>query len=337
MLLKSAIHKNEFKRILVTGATGVAGPAIVNQLLEKGYRVRIFSRHCLDHKGFPNKVERFQGDILDPEAISLAMRNIDGVFHLAAKLHDIKGLSQEEAYLQTNVKGTRLLVNAAHTAGVKRFIFFSTINVYGASCPNQCFNESSPVCPGEVYSRSKLEAEKIVLNAGQCAPDAFSVVILRVAAVYGERMKGNYNILIRYLKKGGFLLLGSGKNLRTLIFDKDLAKASLMALEHPGAKGEIYNITDGSVHAFHDIVHSMCRAMGRKPFFIKIPESLIQRFIGLKYINIESRQLNRFLSAAEKQMESLAVSGEKSQKELNFIPKYDLDKGWRAVISRATT
>lgn len=326
------MHKTNFKKVLVTGATGVAGPAIVEQLLEKGYQVKIFSRHCLDHKGLSNKVERFQGDILDPKAVSLAMKNIDAVFHLAAKLHDTKGLSLEDAYLKTNVKGTRLLVNAARAAGVKRFIFFSTINVYGTSGPNQCFDESSPVCPGEIYSRSKLEAEKIILGAGQCTP-GFSVVILRVAAVYGKRMKGNYNLLIRYLRKGGFLFLGSGKNQRTLIFDKDLAKASLKVLEHPEVTGKIYNITDGEVHTFQAIVHSMCQAMGRKPLFIKIPEFIIQKLMGLKHKEIKSNPLNRFLNAAAKQMESLAVSGEKLQKQLDFIPEYDLDKGWRCVIS----
>ncbi|MFK5954266.1 MAG: NAD-dependent epimerase/dehydratase family protein [Desulfobacterium sp.] len=326
------MHKNKRQQILVTGATGVAGPAIVNQLLEKGYRVKIFSRHCLNHKAFSNQVERFQGDILDPKAISLAMKNIDAVFHLAAKLHDTKGISQDDVYLQTNVEGTKLLVTAARAAGVKRFIFFSTINVYGASDPNQFFDESSPVCPGEIYSRSKLEAERIVLDAGQCAP-GFSVVILRVAAVYGKRMKGNYNLLIRYLKKGGFLLLGNGKNRRTLIFDKDLANASLKALEHPDITGKIYNITDGAVHTFQEIVYAICQAMNRKPLFIKIPEVLIQKLMVLKHKEVKSNPLNRFLSAAAKQMESLAVSGEKSQRELDFIPEYDLDKGWLCVIS----
>ncbi len=325
-------HKNKFKRILVTGATGVAGPAIVEQLLEKGYQVRVFSRHCLAHNCLSNKVERFQGDILDPEAVSLAMKDIDAIFHLAAKLHDTKGLSLEATYLTTNVKGTRLLVNTARAAGVKRFIFFSTINVYGASNPNQCFDESSPACPCEIYSRSKLEAEKIILEAGQCTPE-FSVVILRVAAVYGKRMKGNYNLLIHYLRKGGFLLLGSGKNQRTLIFDKDLAKASLKVLEHPEINGKIYNITDGSVHTFQEIVHSMCQAMGRNSLFIKIPETLMQKLISLKHKENNSNPLNRFLNAAEKQMESLVVSGDKLQKELDFIPEYDLDKGWRCVIS----
>ncbi|SMC68754.1 UDP-glucose 4-epimerase [Desulfocicer vacuolatum DSM 3385] len=326
------MHKNKFSRILITGATGVAGPAIVEKLIKRGYHVKIFSRHCLKHNEMPKQVDRFQGNILDPTAITLAMKNIDAVFHLAAKLHDTKHLTREETYWQTNTTATRLLVNAARAAGVKRFIFFSTINVYGTSNRNHCFDESSPTSPNGIYSRSKLAAEKIVLDAGQHTP-RFSVVILRVAAVYGERMKGNYNLLIRYLKKGGFVLLGSGENRRTLIFDKDLATASLMALEHPDATGKIYNITDGAVHTFQDIVHAMCRALDRPSSFIKIPASFMHKLIELKQQHIRSRTLNLFLNAAEKQMESLAVSGEKCQRELNFTPKYDLNKGWRHVIS----
>ncbi len=326
---------DKIKRILVTGATGVAGPALVHQLLKKGYQVKIFSRHCLNYKGFPSEVERYQGDILNPEAVSQAMENIDAVFHLAAKLHDIKGLSPEETYLEANVEGTRLLVNAARSAGVRRFIFFSTINVYGASAPRHCFDERSPVCPGEIYSESKVKAENIVLDAGHCDPDgAFCVVILRVAAVYGKGMKGNYNLLIRYLANKGFLLLGSGENRRTLIFDKDLAQASLLALECSGAGGQIYNITDGSIHTFNEIVYAMCRAMGRNHRFIRVPESVIKGFRGLRHRNLRFGPLKRLFNAVEKQMESLAVSGKKAQTELNFVAEYDLDRGWHAVLHK---
>ncbi len=326
------MKKRTFKKILVTGATGVAGPALVKKLLTKGYDVRIFSRHCPDHKGLPDEVERCQGNILDPEAVSRAMENADAVFHLAAKLHDTRGTSPEQAYLRTNVEGTRLLINTARSAGVKRFIFFSTINVYGVCNSHNCFDENSPTTPNDAYSRSKLTAEGLVREAGSLAPDDFDVVILRLAAVYGKGMKGNYNLLIRYLKKGGFVMLGSGDNRRTLIFDEDLALASVLALEHPGAGGKTYNITDGSVHTFNEIVHAMCEAMGRKAFFIKIPETLIRRGI-LKHKKKYPQPLRMFCRAAEKQMESLGVSGQKIRTELGFAPEYTLKKGWRKVIS----
>ena len=261
------MKKNKFKTVLITGATGVAGPALVNRLLKKGYCVKIFSRHCMDYKDFPNKVKRYQGDILDIKAVSRAMENVDAVFHLAAKLHDTKGTSPEEAYRNINVEGTRLLLHTAHSSGVKRFIFFSTINVYGICDSHHCFDESAPVKPNDGYSRSKVAAETLVLEAGGTAPVDFDVVILRLAAVYGKGMKGNYNILIRYLKKGGFLMLGKGDNRRTLVFDEDLAQASVLALEHPDAGGKIYNITDGWTHTFNEIAHAMCEAMGKKTLF----------------------------------------------------------------------
>ena len=322
------------RHILVTGATGAAGPALVNQLLKKGYHVRIFSRHCRNYKKFPGEVERCPGDILDPEAVFRAMKDIDAVFHLAARLHDIKGRSPEKVYRKTNVEGTRLLVNTARSIGVRRFVFFSTINVYGTSDPHTCFDENASACPGDAYSRSKIKAEKIVLDAGQWDPDTFSVVVLRVAAVYGKGMKGNYNILTRYLKKGGPLLLGSGENRRTLIFDKDLAQAALLALEHPGASGQIYNITDGYVHTFNEIVHAMCSAMGINRRFIRIPEPVIQGILRcFRHENFRFNPLERWLSAMKKQMESLAVSGEKIQTELNFAAQYDLNRGWHDVLS----
>ena len=327
------MKQNNFKTILVTGATGVAGPAIVNKLLKKGYCVKIFSRHCMDHNGFPNEVKRCPGDILDPRAVSQAMKNVDCVLHLAAKLHDTRGTTLEDAYQNINVNGTRILLNKARSSGVRRFVFFSTINVYGASSSHQPFDESAPVSPIEAYSRSKVAAENIVLEAGKEAPNNFDVVVLRLAAVYGKGMKGNYNILIRYLKKGGFVMLGNGDNRRTLIFDEDLAQACVIALEHPNAGGKIYNVTDGATHTFSEIVFAMCKAMGRKPFFIKIPEPWIRGLIRINHKKNSILPLNIFCQAAEKQMESLEVSGQKIQTELGFLPEYNLKKGWHAVIS----
>jgi UDP-glucose 4-epimerase len=261
------------------------------------------------------------------------MENVDAVFHLAAKLHDTKGTSPEEAYRNINVEGTRLLLHTARYSGVKRFVFFSTINVYGICDSQHCFDEDAHLTPNDGYSRSKVAAETLVLKAGDTAPDNFDVVILRSAAVYGKGMKGNYNTLIRYLTKGGFVMLGKGDNRRTLIFDEDLAQAAVLALEHPNAGGQIYNITDGWTHTFNEIVHAMCEAIGRKPFFIRIPEPLIRGLIRMNHKKNGIRSLNIFCRAAEKQMESLGVSGQKIQTELGFIPEYDLKKGWRAVIS----
>ena len=321
-----------FSRVLVTGATGVAGPALVNLLVEKGYCVRIFSRHCEGFDLFPKGVERFQGDLLDDRALSMALKDVDGVFHLAAKLHDTKGLCHDDEFTLTNVKGTQTLVNMARGAGVKRFIFFSTINVYGNCLKNDCFTETSPVNPQDRYARSKLEAENIVLAGAHNDPGGFAPVVLRMAAVYGKRIKGNYKTLILYLKNGGFLLLGSGVNLRTLIFDKDLAVAALLALEHPGAPGQIYNVTDGYIYSFNEIVFSICDSLGRKTLFLKVPEKLVKLILNLVNRTLCSRRLIQLSRMAEKQMESVAVSGKKLQTELGFLPRYGLDMGWREVV-----
>jgi UDP-glucose 4-epimerase len=309
----------------------VAGPALVNLLLEKGYDVRIFSRHCASSNDFPEEVERFQGDLLDRRAVSKALKDVHGVFHLAAKLHDTKGLCHGDEYQRINVEGTDVLVSEARAAGVARFVFFSTINVYGCTGRNEWFDEASPVSPRDRYSRSKLEAEKLVLGAGQDGVDGFSAVVLRVAAVYGKRMKGNYKTLASYLKMGGFLLFGDGENKRTLVFDKDLAAAALLALEHPRAQGKIYNITDGHVHSFNGIVSSMCRSLGRKDSFLNVPEKLVGLIARLENKAPFPLGVSRFTRMAEKQMESIAVSGEKVQRELGFVPGYDLSKGWKEL------
>ncbi len=326
--------KSRFSRVLVTGATGVAGPALVNLLLEKGYCVRIFSRHCSGVDALPDSVERFQGNIIDPRAVSMALKGVDAVFHLAAKLHDTKGRCKGDQITLINVQGTKNLVDQARIAGVVRFVFFSTINVYGPSHQDQCFTETSPVCPQDCYARSKLEAERLVLARGTQDPDGFSPVVLRVAAVYGPRMKGNYKTLMRYLKQGGFVLLGDGKNLRTLVFDQDLAQAALLCLEHRDSHGQIYNVTDGAVHPFSHILCSMCRALGRKNLFLRISEKKVVWMLDRANRMFRFQRLAQVTRMVEKQTESLGVSGEKLQTVLGFMPVVDLDQGWRAVVGK---
>jgi UDP-glucose 4-epimerase len=134
-------------------------------------------------------------------------------------------------------------------------------------------------------------------------------------------MKGNYKTLIHYLKKGGFALLGNGSNVRTLVSDLDLARAALACLENRQSHGQIYNVTDGDIHSFDEIVYSMCRTLGRKPPFLKISDAKVIHILhGLNRI-FRFPWLARLSRMVEKQVESLDVSGDKLQTDLGFTPE----------------
>ena len=169
------------------------------------------------------------------------------VFHLAAKLHINDPSPQLAAeYRRVNVEGTAQLAEAARLAGVRRLVIFSTINVYGCSPPGALLDEQSPLCGDSCYAASKIEAEKIALTT-------LPAVVLRLAAVYGPSMKGNYPRLLRALQQRRFAFVGKGDNRRTLVHLEDVCAASLLAAEHPRAVGQIYNVTDGRrAHASRD-------------------------------------------------------------------------------------
>jgi UDP-glucose 4-epimerase len=313
--------------VLVTGANGAIGQTLIQHLLTYGYQVR-----SLVHNHVPNSsseaIEILQGDIADTKILREAVNGIDIVFHLAAKLHiNNPPLSLKDEYERVNIEGTRRLVEASSEAKVKRLVFFSTINVYGASRPEQVFDESSPLRPDSWYAESKARAEQIVLKN---VPS----VVLRLAAVYGPRMKGNYPRLLNALKRNKFAMIGDGSNRRTLVHIDDVCSAAITTAEHDEALGKIYNVTDGNVHALRDIVESMSLAIGQAPPRFSIPKRPA-RFVagivedGLRIVG-KTSPIGR--STIDKFVEDIAVSGIRIQKEIGYQPQYDLMKGWRETV-----
>jgi len=158
-------------------------------------------------------------------------------------------------------RGTAAVVEAAIKAGVKRVVFFSTIGVYGPS--ESCvLNEMSPTHPDTLYAQTKPAAEEIVLDAKETDGQPLGTV-LRLGAVYGSRIKGNYERLTRALERHRFIPIGGGLNRRTLVYDKDVGRAAALAVSHPAAAGRVFNVTDGEFHPLNEIIESICSALGR--------------------------------------------------------------------------
>lgn len=318
------------KRVLVTGATGAVGPALVALLLEKGYAVRVLVRG--ENGRFPPTVETITGDITDPTAVHRAVTGCQLVFHLAAKLHlnPAEAAAVESAYYRVNVDGTQHIVEAAAAANVERLIFFSTINVYGTTTPPHVFDESTTPHPETIYAQTKLTAEHIALSL--CSPTGEpKTVILRLASVYGANMKGNYVQILRWVSNGLFIPVGQGQNRRTLIFDQDLAHAALLAAEHPQAPGQIYNVADGQLHTLQNILEAIYQAVNRKPYRFTLP--LWPLRTGLLLLEKTAALLGLHSPLGpfilDKLTEDMAVCSQKIQRELGFAPQYNLANGWQ--------
>jgi UDP-glucose 4-epimerase len=321
------------KLILVTGASGAVGPRIVEALCASNFRVRTLSIDPLTAGTWPDNVETNIGDVTDGLAVHAAMQGVDSVIHLAALLNIANPPpALREKFERINVGGTSLVVRAAIQAGARRVVFFSTSAVYGQS-KGRILTEDAPPAPDSFYSRTKLEAEKIVLDANDAHGRPMGSV-LRLGAVYGSRIKGNYSQLLKALAKGRFVPIGNNKNRRTLIYDKDVARAAILAVEHPKAAGKIYNVSDGAFHTMGDIISTMCQALGRKPPFLSLPAAPVRFAAGLiedlsRMVRLKA-PITRF--AVEKYIEDFAVTSERFRNELGFVPQYDLLSGWRETV-----
>ena len=314
---------------LVTGATGAVGPSLVRRLVGAGYRVRVLARNLPEPGLFPDKVEFVKGDITcEGPLLEEAAAGAELVFHLAALLHvNNPAPSMREEYERINVQGTRRLVEAACKAGVRRMIFFSTINVYGPTPPGQIFDEDAPLRPADDYSASKARGEEAVFSG-------MEAVVLRLAAVYGPRLKGNYRTMAAALRRRLFYPVGSGKNRRTLVYVDDVAAAALLAAAHPEAAGKIFNVTDGEVHTLREIIAAICSAQGRRYPLISLPYSTVLAGAGMIEDVFKLFCLRPPLSRAlvNKMVEEAAVSGDRMQGELGFRPEYDLERGWKLTL-----
>ena len=323
----------DFPRILVTGATGAIGPRVVSALHDAGYQMRTLSIDAPPAGVWPDGVEARIADISDPAAVRSAVQGVDGVIHMAALLHIINPPPElKEKYERINVGGTVNIVEAARQAGVGRLVFFSTIAVYGASAGG-VLTEDSSLRPDSFYAQTKLDAERIVLAAKREDGTPLGTV-LRLGAVYGARVKGNYQRLLLALARNRFLPIGRGENRRTLVYDKDVARAALLALRHPAAAGRIFNITDGKFHSINAIIQAICEVLDRKPPCLALPVGPVRSLAGLIEDISRACRLRSPMTRAtiDKYTEDVAVDGRRFCNQTGFVAKYDLASGWQDAV-----
>jgi nucleoside-diphosphate-sugar epimerase len=316
--------------VLVTGATGAVGPAVVAHAIASGLRVRTLSRHRPPAGLFSTDVDAQVGDICDEAARGRALEGVRRVLHLAAVLHLVTPAEQAAAnYTDVNTAATAALARDAARACVERLVLFSSIAVYGETDGAMATEATSPA-PATPYARSKLEAERAVL--GEVRRDGAPLgVVLRVASVYGPRVKGNYLSLVRHLTSRRPFPLLPGSNRRTLVFEDDVARAAVLASEHSAAAGCTFNLTDGSVHTMREIHEAICQALGRRPPGIGLPLALVRPLAGIGRWPPRG-PLARLAAMVDKYGEDVAVDGGRIQRDLGFTPRVELHDGWQRTV-----
>lgn len=319
---------------LVTGATGAIGPSVVRELRERGYAVRVLSRTQPQDGLLPAGIEVVRGELANRTSLRDATEGTAIVIHLAALLHQFVPPSEalNERYREVNVAGTRNVVEAALAAAVERIVYLSTIAVYGPTNGEEADEETLPR-PDTPYGSTKLEAERCVTGAlRQGVPIG---VVLRSAAVYGPRIKGNYRTLAESIARGRYLPIGRGDNRRTLVHERDLARALVLAAEHPDAPGGTFNVSDGRPHPLAEIVGAMYRAIDRTPPRLRIPVAAARILAtgGDVLSRLSGRRMPITRDALNKYLEDVAIDSSRIQRLLEFAPSIDLDAGWRDTMA----
>jgi len=320
------------KNILITGGTGSIGPALIRFLHDAGYNIFVYAKDYFQEDNIPDNIKLCLGDIRNFSFSNIKER-IDCVIHMAGLVGTKTRVAPaKEEYEEINVHATAKLANQCQEHNIQRLLFFSTINVYGPG-HSDIINEETIPEPCDIYSETKLKAEKYVINAKNSNGKLIGAII-RIAAVYGPRMKGYYVDLIKAIAKNRFIPIGKGMNRRTLIYIKDLARAVIKVLENERSIGEIYNITDGNIYTLREIINEIYRALGRNGPKFALSESFVRyslRFYEktLKLFGINPKYGEHLIN---KYTEDIAVSGEKFIKELGYYPKYSLKEGIKETI-----
>ncbi|MCX7867580.1 MAG: NAD-dependent epimerase/dehydratase family protein [Limisphaera sp.] len=240
-------------RVLVTGVAGTIGRALARQCLAHGDSVRGLDRRPVALED----CEAWQGDIVESGGLNEAARGVDAIVHLAAEHRD--DVRPVRLYHEVNVEGTRNVLRAAREVGCRRVIFTSTVAVYPLDVP--CPAEDHPPAPFNAYGRSKAEAEALV-RAWAAEDPTRCAVIVRPCVVFGEGNRGNVYNLLRQIHEGRFVMVGSGRNRKSMAYVGNVAAFLHWCLRLPPGL-HVFNYADKPDLTTAELVTLARRVMGR--------------------------------------------------------------------------
>ena len=307
-------------RILLTGATGFVGSAVTKEVLDNlGHELVAVSRQPLSGSYAPAK--NFVIKTIDAGSDwLLALDGIDVVIHLAARVHVMQDSASNplEAFRKVNTEGTLNLARQAAVAGVKRFIFISSIKVNGEFTKDgEPFTAMDAPAPQDPYGVSKLEAEQGLLALAQ--ETGMEVVIIRPPLVYGPGVKANFLKMMAGLNKGVPLPFGAVHNKRSLVALDNLVDLILTCIDHPAAANEIFLVSDDDDLSTPELLQRMAESLGRSARLIPIPEGVLKfSAICLGKRDVAGRLLG-----------SLQLDITKTKALLNWAPPVSMNKAFK--------
>lgn len=305
--------------ILLTGASGFLGKAALRYFIDRKISVRPVYR----------SVVQAEDSISDPVVVSNLdesvdwkpfLHNIGVVVHAAARAHIMKDDAADplSEYRRINVQGTLNLARQSAAAGVKRFIFISSVKVNGESTKNGIpFKADDIPAPEDAYGVSKAEAEEGLQRISR--ESGMEIVIIRPVLIYGFGVKGNFANLVKIIRKSIPIPLGAVKNnKRSLVSLDNLLDLIFLCINHPNAANQIFLVSDGHDLSTYEMLHRISIAEKKNLYLIPVP---------VIFLSFAAKILGK-RAVADRILGSLQVDIGKNYKLLGWVPPMDIQSGF---------
>lgn len=309
--------------VLLTGSTGFVGRAVLRTLLNQAATKALSVAVAIRRKQSLNCPEYVVGELSASNDWSDALLGQDVVIHAAGRAHVLQEnvANPQQEYFRVNTDATLNLAQQAADAGVKRFIFISTIGVNGNASTHP-FTEADSPEPSTLYAKSKWAAEKglwdIQKNTGM------EIVIIRPPLAYGPGAPGNFGRLVRVMEKGLLLPLGGLKNKRSLIAIENLVDVIVTCVDHPSAANELFLVSDGEDLSTTELLKGVANGLGKPARLLPCPAWVVMFFATMVGKKNMANQLTG----------TLQVDSTKARTKLGWVPPVTVEEGLSRCFKR---
>lgn len=311
--------------ILVTGVTGFLGGALVQRLIVDGVSSGVVAAVRHSRLSWPQSIHPIQvGDLTATTDWTAALQRVTCVVHLAARVHVMHDTTVDPltAFRSVNVDGTLNLARQAAAAGVKRFVFISSVKVNGESTSaGRAFTEADAPNPQDAYGQSKHEAEQVLRQLS--ADTGMEAVMIRPPLVYGPGVKANFAALMRVVQRSWPLPLGAVHNQRSLVALDNLVDFIVTCITHPQAANQTFLVNDGQDLSTTELVRGMAQAAGVPARLLPVPVWALQAGASL---------LGKG-DAVQRLCGNLQVDIFKARSLLGWVPPVSVEEGLRRAMT----
>ncbi|MGC2235857.1 MAG: NAD-dependent epimerase/dehydratase family protein [Pyrinomonadaceae bacterium] len=318
-------------KVLVTGATGFVGKAIVAGLIKGNFGV--FCLGGLSKENTDKLPNFFKADIADTESLGAldGIKNLDVIIHSAGLAHQF-GEVRKDDFWKINVEGTKNVARLGAELKIRHFILISSVAVYGnvKKRGDKKFIDEKFLCePGSIYAQSKLESEQAAIEI--CEQNNIPLTILRLSTVIGENDRGNTARLIEAIDKRLFVWIGKGENYKSLIYKNDVAGACLKILDKKTSKTEVFNVSAEPV-LMKDVVSEISAALNKKVPGMHVSVKLLERVFRLNSKVFRLKRVFNLSETTQKWLSEDVYSGDKIASEYGFRAETPVSEAIRRQV-----